>query len=150
MPDSAVTKSKPPAALKYRPLVVVVAGALVDSDNRVLLSQRMDGEYRGRWNFPGGKVERGETPEAALVRELKEELDVVIQARDLIPLTFISYPYPRHHMLLPLYICRKWRGTPNGIEGDPLQWATAAELETIDLLPGNQILLDAVKKILQT
>lgn len=110
-------------------LVLVVACALVDADGRVLLAQRPAGKsMAGLWEFPGGKVELGETPEAALIRELAEELDVSTEESCLAPLTFASHGYERFHLLMPLYVCRKWRGVPRAREGQALAWARPSEL----------------------
>ena len=94
-------------------LVLVVACALVDVDMRVLLAQRPEGKaMAGLWEFPGGKIDPGETPEAALIRELREELDIQTKSACLAPLTFASHAYDDFHLLMPLFICRRWRGTP--------------------------------------
>src|ERR1700743_1730152 len=107
-------------------LLLVVAAALVDSDGRVLLAQRPDGKsMAGLWEFPGGKVEPGETPEAALIRELKEELSIDIRASCLAALGFASHSYEKFHLLMPLYICRQWRGTLAPAEGQKLAWVRA-------------------------
>lgn len=113
--------ARPP--LGNRPLVLVVAAALVDGDGRVLLAQRPPGKpMAGLWEFPGGKVQARETPEAALVRELAEELGIDTAASCLAPLAFASHPYPDLHLLMPLYVCRQWRGEPQGREGQALTW----------------------------
>src|ERR1700683_1506887 len=92
-----------------RPVVLVAAVALIDADGRVLLAERPAGKYlAGTWEFPGGKVHPGETPEAALIRELDEELGIDVEASCLAPFTFASYAYPEFHLLMPLYVCRKW------------------------------------------
>ncbi|HFD16169.1 MAG TPA: (deoxy)nucleoside triphosphate pyrophosphohydrolase, partial [Rhodospirillales bacterium] len=94
-------------------LVLVVACALVDADGRVLVARRPEGRrMAGLWEFPGGKLEPGETPEACLVRELREELGIDTEASCLAPFTFASHPYPDFHLLMPLYVCRVWRGLP--------------------------------------
>src|ERR671921_2787770 len=101
-----------------KPVLLVVAVALVDVDGRVLLAQRPEGKaLAGLWEFPGGKVHEGESPEAALIRELKEELGVDTAESCLAPFTFASHRYPDFHLLMPLYVCRRWRGTPTGLEG---------------------------------
>ena len=106
------------------PIVLVAAAALVDGDGRVLLQQRPEGkEMAGLWEFPGGKVEAGETPEACLIRELKEELAIDVTAVCLAPLTFASHSYERFHLLMPLYICRRWDGIARACEGQVLKWA---------------------------
>src|SRR5580693_6293520 len=103
------------------PVVLVVAVALVDADGRVLLAQRPAGKMMaGLWEFPGGKVQEGETPEAALIRELKEELGIDVTESCLAPLTFASHRYERFHLLMPLYVCRRWQGSVTAHEGQSL------------------------------
>jgi len=110
-------------------LVLVVAAALFDSDNRVLLAKRPEGKaMAGLWEFPGGKVEIGETPENALVRELFEELTIEIKPKSLKPIKFASFPYPSFHLLMPLYACREWSGTPTAAEGQALDWVRLEDL----------------------
>ena len=106
-----------------KPILVVAACALVDLDGRVLLARRPEGKkMAGLWEFPGGKLNPGETPEVALIRELKEELDIDVTAACLAPLFFASHGYDRFHLLMPLYVCRRWKGTPQGKEGQALAW----------------------------
>ena len=110
-------------------IVLVVACALIDLDGRVLLAQRPEGKaMAGLWEFPGGKIDAGETPEAALIRELREELDVDTAESCLAPLTFASHGYDAFHLLMPLYVCRVWKGTPRPKEGQRLAWVTPAQL----------------------
>lgn len=105
-------------------IILVSAVALVDPDGRVLLAQRPEGKsMAGLWEFPGGKVEPGETPEAALIRELREELGIDTEESCLAPLTFASHAYDDFHLLMPLFVCRKWQGTPRPQEGQTLEWA---------------------------
>lgn len=109
--------------------VLVSAVALIDVDGRVLLGQRPEGKsMAGLWEFPGGKVETGETPEAALVRELNEELGIDTWESCLAPLTFASHSYEKFHLLMPLFACRKWYGTPQSRENQALKWVKANEL----------------------
>ncbi|MFD0982172.1 8-oxo-dGTP diphosphatase MutT [Tropicimonas aquimaris] len=109
--------------------ILVSAVALVDRDGRVLLAQRPEGKsMAGLWEFPGGKVEPGETPEAALIRELQEELGIDTWASCLAPLTFASHSYDSFHLLMPLFICRKWNGNPVSRENQALKWVRAAQL----------------------
>lgn len=110
-------------------LVLVVACALVDADGRILLSQRPEGKsMAGLWEFPGGKVEIGERPEVSLIRELKEELGIDVSEDCLAPLTFASHGYDDFHLLMPLYICRRWNGTVQGKEGQNLAWVRPVRL----------------------
>ena len=120
------------------PIVLVAAVALVDVDGRVLIAQRPEGKaMAGLWEFPGGKVDPGETPEAALIRELKEELDIDTAESCLAPLTFASHGYDDFHLLMPLYVCRKWEGMVSGREGQDLKWVRAAELRDYKLPPAD-------------
>lgn len=110
-------------------MVLVSAVALIDVDGRVLLAQRPPGKsMAGLWEFPGGKLEVGETPEAALIRELQEELGIDTWASCLAPLTFASHSYDDFHLMMPLFACRKWEGTPQAREGQTLKWVKPAEM----------------------
>ena len=110
-------------------LLTVVAVALIDADGRVLLQQRpAHKEHGGLWEFPGGKLHEGESPEAALIRELKEELGIVVPSRCLAPLTFASHTYETYHLLMPLYACRNWEGEPGPLEGQKLAWVRKERL----------------------
>ena len=110
-------------------VVLVSAVALIDPDGRVLLARRPEGKpMAGLWEFPGGKVEAGETPEAALIRELEEELGIDTWASCLAPLTFASHSYSDFHLLMPLFACRKWKGTPQSRENQALKWVKPNEL----------------------
>ncbi len=121
-----------------RPLVLVAACALVDPDGRVLLAQRPEGKsMAGLWEFPGGKVEAGETPEACLIRELSEELGIDTWASCLAPLSFASHAYEGFHLLMPLYICRKWQGAPQSREGQALKWVAPAKLREFPMPPAD-------------
>ncbi|MEM0986201.1 MAG: (deoxy)nucleoside triphosphate pyrophosphohydrolase [Pseudomonadota bacterium] len=112
-------------------LVLVVAAALFDGDGRILLAQRPKGKsMAGLWEFPGGKVDPGETPEAALVRELEEELAIKVEQPALVPMTFASHGYDDFHLLMPLFQCRDWRGTPAPREGQTLDWVRPQDLQT--------------------
>ena len=129
-------------------LLPVVAVALIDADGRVLVQQRPAGKpMAGLWEFPGGKVEAGETPEAALIRELREELGIDTQAACLAPATFASAPLNDRHLILLLYVCRRWRGIPCALEGGALRWLRPAELHGIAMPPADKpliALLDAL------
>jgi 8-oxo-dGTP diphosphatase len=132
----------PAIAADGPPLVLVAAAALVDADGRVLLAQRPLGKsMAGLWEFPGGKVNPGETPEAALVRELSEELGVDVAASCLAPFTFASHSYPDFHLLMPLYVCRKWSGIPAAREGQRLAWVRPARLGDYPMPPADKPLL---------
>jgi 8-oxo-dGTP diphosphatase len=131
------------------PVVLVVAVALVDSDGRVLLAQRPVGKsMAGLWEFPGGKVQPGEAPEAALIRELKEELDIDVTEACLAPLTFASHRYERFHLLMPLYVCRRWNGIVTPREGQALTWARAAKLDQYEMPPADKPLVAALRDLL--
>ncbi|TVQ36767.1 MAG: (deoxy)nucleoside triphosphate pyrophosphohydrolase [Geminicoccaceae bacterium] len=122
------------AAPEGRPLVLVVACALVDVDGRVLVAQRPPGKkMAGLWEFPGGKVHPGEAPEDALIRELREELAVDTAASCLAPLTFASHAYDDFHLLMPLYVCRVWQGRPEGKEGQALRWVRPVALRDLPM-----------------
>ena len=118
--------------------ILVSAVALIDRDGRVLLAQRPEGRsMAGLWEFPGGKVEPGETPEAALIRELHEELGIDTWASCLAPLTFASHSYDDFHLLMPVFACRKWQGTPMPREGQALKWVRVADLRDYPMPPAD-------------
>jgi 8-oxo-dGTP diphosphatase len=119
-------------------IVLVVACALVDKDGRVLISQRPEGKaMAGKWEFPGGKVEPGERPETALIRELKEELGIDVTAACLAPLTFASHGYPSFHLLMPLYVCRRWKGEIKPSEGQRIAWVRPKGLRAYPMPPAD-------------
>jgi 8-oxo-dGTP diphosphatase len=137
------------AATAAKPVVLVVAVALVDADGRILLAQRPEGKpLAGLWEFPGGKVHDGETPEAALIRELKEELGVDTAASCLAPFTFASHGYESFHLLMPLYVCRKWRGTPEPREGQKLAWVRPLKLAEYPMPPADKPLVAMLRDLL--
>ena len=130
-------------------LVLVAAVALVDADGRVLLTRRPEGKaMAGLWEFPGGKVEPGETPERALIRELGEELGIDTWASCLAPLTFASHAYPDFHLLMPVYACRRWQGTPHGREGQELAWSRISRLRDYPMPPADVPLIAALRDML--
>ncbi len=119
-------------------LLLVVAVALIDSDGRVLVSQRPEGKnLAGLWEFPGGKIEANEKPEHALIRELKEEVDIDVAESCLAPLTFASHTYDNFHLLMPLYVCRRWKGLIRAVEGQNLQWVFAKDLKQLHMPPAD-------------
>ena len=119
-------------------IVLVSAVALVDPDGRVLLAQRPEGKsMAGLWEFPGGKVEAGETPEIALIRELEEELGINTWESCLAPLTFASHSYPDFHLLMPLFVCRKWDGIVQSREGQALKWVAAKDIAKFPMPPAD-------------
>ena len=120
------------------PTILVSAVALIDVDGRVLLAQRPPGKsMEGLWEFPGGKVEEGETPEEALIRELHEELGIDTWESCLAPLTFASHKYETFHLLMPLFACRKWNGTPQAQEGQSLKWVRGNQLREYPMPPAD-------------
>jgi 8-oxo-dGTP diphosphatase len=123
-------------------LLLVVACALVDSDNRVLVTQRPEGKsLAGLWEFPGGKLEAGERPEPALIRELAEELGITVKEDCLAPLTFASHAYPEFHLLMPLYICRRWQGQVSSREAQALKWVRPGKLRELAMPPADEPLI---------
>ncbi len=125
-----------------KPIVLVAACALIDTDGRILIAQRPEGKsLAGMWEFPGGKVEAGETPEQALIRELNEELGIETKETCLAPLTFASYSYEKFHLLMPLYICRRYWGVPQSKEGQALKWVRARNLRDYDMPPADEPLI---------
>ncbi len=123
-------------------LVLVAACALIDTDGRVLLAQRPAGKsLAGLWEFPGGKVEAGERPEQSLIRELEEELGIVVKEACLAPLTFASHAYPDFHLLMPLYVCRRWEGIVEPREGQALKWARPGDLRNYPMPPADEPLI---------
>jgi 8-oxo-dGTP diphosphatase len=123
-------------------LVLVAACALIDADGRVLIAQRPEGKsMAGLWEFPGGKVETGDRPEQSLIRELKEELGIVVKEDCLAPLTFASHLYPDFHLLMPLYVCRRWEGFVEAQEGQRLKWVRPTELRDYPMPPADEPLI---------
>ncbi|MCI5075282.1 (deoxy)nucleoside triphosphate pyrophosphohydrolase [Oricola sp.] len=132
-----------------KPILLVAACALLDTDNRILLARRPEGKsMAGLWEFPGGKVETGETPEATLIRELHEELGIVTEAPCLAPLTFASHAYDEFHLLMPLYVCRKFTGIPMAKENQQLKWVRAAALRDYPMPPADLPLVPILQDLL--
>jgi len=130
-------------------LVLVAACALVDADGRVLIAQRPAGKaMAGLWEFPGGKIEPGEPPEQSLVRELKEELGIVVNVACLAPLTFASHAYPEFHLLMPLYVCRRWEGTVRALEGQKIAWVRPNRLRDYPMPPADEPLISHLMQLL--
>ncbi len=127
-------------------MVLVSAVVLVDADGRVLLTRRPAGKsMAGLWEFPGGKIEDGETPEAALIRELHEELGIDTWQSCLAPLTFASHSYAEFHLLMPVFVCRKWQGQLQAREGQDMKWVRVADLRTFDMPPADTPLIAVIR-----
>ena len=130
-------------------LVLVAACALVDPDGSVLIAQRPAGKpMAGLWEFPGGKVEAGERPEATLIREMREELGIVVNEACLAPLTFASHAYPDFHLLMPLFVCRRWEGTVTALEGQQLAWVRPNKLRDYPMPPADEPLVSHLTSLL--
>ncbi|CAH1661889.1 (deoxy)nucleoside triphosphate pyrophosphohydrolase [Chelatococcus asaccharovorans] len=131
-------------------LTLVAACALVDADGRILIAQRPPGKaLAGLWEFPGGKVEAGERPEETLIRELHEELGITVKQDCLAPLTFASHPYETFHLLMPLYICRRWEGIAAPREGQVLKWVRAQALRDYPMPPADEPLIPVLVDLLR-
>jgi 8-oxo-dGTP diphosphatase len=131
------------------PILTVVAVALVDADGRVLLAQRPEGKaMAGLWEFPGGKIHAGESPEAALIRELKEEIDIDVTEACLAPFTFASHRYETFHLLMPLYVCRRWKGVMRPREGQALAWVRPEKLGDYPMPPADKPLIAMLQDLL--
>ncbi len=142
-PIAIVTGARPMSEqLDEKKILLVAACALVDADNRILIAQRPEGKsLAGLWEFPGGKVEAGETPEETLIRELEEELGVSTKAACLAPLTFASHTYDTFHLLMPLYICRRFEGIAHGREGQAIKWVKVRDLRNYAMPPADEPLI---------
>src|SRR5882762_4446618 len=146
VPDAPILSRQGPHAVK---VVSVAACALIDADGRVLLAQRPEGKsMAGLWEFPGGKIEAGETPEQSLIRELEEELGIVVKEACLAPLTFASHSYPDFHLLMPLYVCRRWDGTVTAREGQSLAWVRPNRLRDYPMPPADVPLIPHLTALL--
>lgn len=139
--------TKPAPTDAALPLLAVAAVVLVNTDGEILLAQRPAGKaLAGLWEFPGGKIEQGETPETALLRELKEELGITVAADDLTPFTFASHSYETLHLLMPLYLCRRWHGIPVPHEGQELAWVLPQDLDAYPMPPADLPLVPLLQK----
>jgi 8-oxo-dGTP diphosphatase len=149
LPDWTGCENAPRPPAGPARLLLVVACALVDADGRVLLAQRPEGkQLAGLWEFPGGKVEPGERPESALIRELREELGVETRETCLAPLTFASHAYPDFHLLMPLYVCRKWTGFARGQDGQALKWVRPGKMRDYPMPPADAPLIPPLIELL--
>ena len=131
-------------------LVLVVAVALVDADGRLLIAQRPEGkQLAGLWEFPGGKVDAGERPEDALIRELAEELGITVREACLAPLSFASHTYESFHLLMPLYVCRRWEGFVQAREGQALKWVRPRDLRKFPMPPADEPLIPVLVDLIE-
>ena len=147
MPISTSTPITAPEPAK--PVILVVAVALIDPDGRVLIAERPPGKsMAGLWEFPGGKVKPDESPEVALIRELKEELGIDVHESCLAPLSFASHAYETFHLIMPLYVCRVWQGTVTPREGQRLKWVRPAALADTPMPPADRPLIAALRDLL--
>lgn len=138
-----------PSPGEQRPIVLVAAAALVDDDGRVLLARRPEGKsMAGLWEFPGGKVQPGEVPEQALIRELKEELDIDTRESCLAPIGFASHGYEDFHLLMPLFVCRVWRGMPRPRESQELTWVRPPRLGDYPMPPADEPLVALLRDLI--
>jgi 8-oxo-dGTP diphosphatase len=132
-----------------RPILTVVAVVLVDADGRVLLAERPEGKsMAGLWEFPGGKIGEGESPEAALIRELSEELGIDVKESCLAPFTFASHAYEKFHLLMPVYVCRRWDGAPQPSEGQRIAWVRPSALKSYPMLPADAPIIPLLFELL--
>lgn len=130
-------------------MLLVAACALIDADGRILLAQRPEGKtLAGLWEFPGGKIEQGETPEACLIREMEEELGITTKVACLAPLTFASHTYDDFHLLMPLFVCRRYQGIPKGQEGQAIKWVRAKDLRDYPMPPADEPLIPILQDLL--
>ncbi|MBV8457747.1 MAG: GNAT family N-acetyltransferase [Acetobacteraceae bacterium] len=147
--DDVFPGVEPEPEAGVKPIVLVAACALIDTDGRVLLARRPEGKrMAGLWEFPGGKLGLGETPEAALTRELKEELGIDVSSACLAPFAFASHAYERFHLLMPLYLCRRWKGIPRAREGQTLSWVRPEKLSDYPMPPADKPLVPLLRDFL--
>ncbi len=149
--DDLFGHAEPPSSTRTgaKPLLLVAACALIDTDGRVLLARRPEGKtMAGLWEFPGGKLHPGETPEHALIRELKEELGIDVASNCLAPFAFASHAYEAFHLLMPLFLCRRWRGTPTAREGQTLAWVRPEKLADYPMPPADKPLVPLLRDFL--
>lgn len=148
-PDPACLEADERPARPGLALQLVAAVALIDVDGRVLLARRPQGKsMAGLWEFPGGKLAAGETPEEALIRELKEELDIDVTRSCLAPIAFASHAYQDFHLLMPLFACRVWRGMARPIEGQELKWVFPVKMTALSMPPADQPLVALLRDLL--
>ena len=148
-PDPACLEAEARRAHKPLPVVLVAAVALIDADGRVLLARRPEGKaMAGLWEFPGGKVGADESPEAALIRELAEELAIDVTESCLAPLTFASHAYPDFHLVMPLYVCRVWKGAATPREGQALKWVHPRRMAGLPMPPADAPLVAMLRDLL--
>jgi 8-oxo-dGTP diphosphatase len=132
-------------------LIFVTACAVLDADNRVLLAKRPEGKMlAGLWEFPGGKIELHERPEVALIRELKEEVNITVKEECLSPLTFASHAYEDFHLFMPLWVCRRWEGPERALEGQELAWVRAKDLRSYPMPPADEPLIPVLQELLRS
>ncbi len=145
----ALARAEWRALYDSRPMVLVAAAALIDADGRVMMARRPEGkDMAGLWEFPGGKVHAGETPEAALIRELAEELSLDVRESCLAPIAFASHDYDDFHLLMPLFACRVWKGTPTPREGQDLRWVQPTRLADLPMPPADMPLVPLLRDLL--
>ena len=135
--------------IDHKQLIIVASVALINSDNQILIAQRpKDKHLSGLWEFPGGKVEKNESPENTLIRELKEELNVNLNQKCVAPLTFSEFDYKEFNLLLLLYVCRRWDGDPESMENNPIKWVKSNELKEYKMPPADDSLIYCLQDLL--